>query len=170
MKILCLALWQPWATLYAHGIKLIETRPSYSSHRGITGILATKTQPPFAEEFFYREVVFSRLSELGYKKFDDLPRGGVIGASHITAWKKMMKGQPVVPVAEMNFPQSGVEREFGNYEYGRYGVFSKEVYLFKSLFQARGQQSMLFEIDVPKEYLETATVIPTAEKIKTLFV
>lgn len=156
-----MALWQPYATLYAHGIKTIETRGDYSSHRGLTGIHATLDNAQFkrmCEDLFYQEPFFTPLKELGYTKFDQLPRGGIIGAANIIAWKKMVVRNPIHTMVEMNFPKSTKERAYGNYVHGRYGIFSKEVFTFKRLFPAKGKQNLLFEIDVPKELIETAKV------------
>lgn len=162
MIIKCLALWQPWATLYAHGIKLIETRGSYSSHRGLTGIHATLDPASFRrqnEKLFYEFPFYNALKALGYDRFEDLPRGGVIGATNIIYWKKMVYGTPKHPSLEMNYPTSTKEKAFGHYEVGRYGIFSSEVHLFSTRFPAKGTQSLLTPIDIPQDLLDTAKII-----------
>ncbi len=169
MIIKCLALWQPWASLVVHGFKWIETRPMYASHRGITGIHATQDNSAFKkanEHLFYQEPFFSRLKSAGYDTFEQLPRGAVIGAINITAFKKMIIGRaPAHPMAEMDIDPyakdavSSIERSFGNYQAGRYGIFYNEIYQFKTTFPAKGKQTMLFDVDVPDELLETAKII-----------
>lgn len=162
MIIKCFALWQPWATLIAFGFKKIETRPNYSSHRGTTGIHATLDNSQYrrmCEDFFYSQACHARMLSIGYNRFEDLPRGGVIAAVNVTDWKKMVMGIPAHDKVEMSMPSTGVEREFGNYAPGRYGIFYNEVLRFKDKFPAKGQQQMLFDVDVPKHHLETANVI-----------
>lgn len=153
MKIKCFALWQPWAALVLHGFKLIETRPQYSSHRGLTGILATKKAPDFAERFFYSPSVHSRLRSVGYENWSQLPMGGVQGTVNIHGWLKIVTRDPVHKQIEMNAPQNAVEREFGDYTPGRYGILLRSPDIFLEPFNVNGQQSMLFDVEIPEQYI-----------------
>lgn len=154
MIIKCMALWQPWATLVIEGLKKYETRSQYSSHRGLTGIHATKTSPSWARELFYKEPFLSRLYALGYKKFEDLPTGGVIGTVRVKEWLKMIEWnkQPVHPKVEINIIGDSVEKEFGNWEAGRYAIQMERPVRFYQPFPAKGTQSLLFPIDIPDHF------------------
>ena len=155
MIIKCFALWQPWATLVVEGLKKYETRSQYSRYRGgPTGIHATKKSPAWAEELFYNEPFFSRLSGLGYKKFSDLPQGGVIGTVIVKEWLKIIEWNktPIHPKVEINTIQDTIEKSFGDWQPGRYAIELEKPDKFPILFPAKGQQNLLFELDVPDTY------------------
>lgn len=155
VKLKCLALWQPWATLVIEGLKLIETRPYYSPYRGPAGIHATLDNAKHAaqnERLFYSEPFYSRLKDKGYTDWKDLPRGGIIGEVEITDWLKIVNRKPIHPKVEMNPPFSSMERAFGNYELGRHGVPLTVIKKFESLFPATGKQGLFFDVEVP-DYL-----------------
>lgn len=153
MKLKCFALWQPWASLVIHGFKLIETRPLYSSHRGLTGIHATKKSPDWAEKFFYTPAVHSRLKSVGYENWSELPTAGVLGTVDVHGWLKVVVSPPIHPKVEMNAPQNAVEREFGDYTPGRYGILLRNADMFPEIFPAKGTQSMLFDIEIPEYFI-----------------
>jgi hypothetical protein len=64
MKVL--TLYQPWATLYAHGIKKIETRPSPTSYRGTYLIHAAKKWSKEQMTICQQEPFKSELIKLGF--------------------------------------------------------------------------------------------------------
>lgn len=155
MKVKCFALWQPWATLVIEGLKTFETRSQYSSHRGLTGILATKKAPDWAEALFYQEPFYSRLKEKGYNNFKDLPTGGIVGTVNVTNWLKMIRAdlKPIHPKVEIPIIQNSIEKEFGHWEIGRYAIELSHPDKFLQPFSARGQQNLLFDIEIPEEYI-----------------
>lgn len=156
MLIKCFALWQPWASLVIHGFKKIETRPGYNGHRGITGIHATLDNSQFKkqnEEIFYSDPFYKLLSSVGYKRFEDLPRGGVLGTVQVTEWRKIVVRDPIHPKVEMNAPIDHQEKSFGNYTAGRFGITMIDPHKFEKIFPASGKQNLLFDIDIPKELL-----------------
>lgn len=154
MIIKCFALWQPWATLVVEGLKKFETRSQYSKHRGLTGILATKNSPPWAEELFYSPTFHSVLKQLGYEKFDDLPKGGVIGTVQVEKWLKIIENnrKPIHPMVETNITGNSREREFGDWKAGRYAIELSNPEKFDLKFAVNGQQGLLFNIDVPEHF------------------
>lgn len=157
MIIKCFALWQPWATLAIEGLKKYETRNQYSKHRGITGIHATKNSPQFARALFLSEPFYSRLKALGYERFEDLPTGGVLGVVEVTKWLKMIEWnkKPIHELAEINITKDSVEREFGDWTAGRYAIELHKPFKFAKPFPARGQQNLLFDIDIPPVLIST---------------
>jgi hypothetical protein len=151
MIIKCFALWQPWAQMVIEGFKEWETRPGYNSHRGITGILATKkcgNEEGFCESLFYSETFYPYLQARGFQKFSDLPRGGVLGTVECKSWLQVVTGPVHDPRFQMLKP-GGDQQYFGDFRPGRYGIRLSNANKFDSIFHANGQQNMLFNIDVP---------------------
>ena len=127
-----LTLWQPWATLFAYGIKQMETRPKSTSFGGTYLIHSAKqfnkSQKDKCEEKYFAEALHS----LGIEDIKKLPVGAIIGAyDHIQCIKipifpeiisrtysypensKMKDLDIIVPP---NYP----ELAFGDYTPGRY--------------------------------------------------
>ncbi len=155
-KIKCFALYQPYCTLVVTGLKKFETRSLYSKHRGLVGMLATKKSPDWAKQLFYKEPFYSRLKQLGYEKFEDLPTGGVIGTANVQNWLKMIEWNktPIHPKVEMNITKDSVEKEFGLWEAGRYAIELTNPVKFENTFHVNGSQSLLFDIDIPTHLLK----------------
>lgn len=84
IKMRCLSLWQPYASLLVHGFKINETRPFAPPSTVINtrlGIASTKTIKPdqralFADEKFQEYYRATGLPE----KLDDLPHGKLLGS------------------------------------------------------------------------------------------
>lgn len=159
MKLKCLALWQPWATLVVLGLKKFETRSQYSQHRGLTGILATKSSPPWAKELFYQEPFYSVLKKHGFNTFQDLPVGGVIGTVEVQAWRKIIHWnmKPVHPMAETHVTKDETEKAFGLWDPGRYAIELDKPFVLHKMFGALGKQNLLFDVDIPKMDLSLGT-------------
>ena len=67
MKYKVLSMWEPWATLYVHGIKKIETRPkptSWTIEKGSYLIHAAKKWTKEQEQISITEPFLSELSKL----------------------------------------------------------------------------------------------------------
>lgn len=110
-----ISLWQPWATLFAYGIKKLETRPRATSHRGIYLIHASKNKSSKAVAFSDAHPYRNELIDLGYNRFEELPFGYIIGACVITDCYKMgdepaINGTPINPK----------EQSLGDYSPGRW--------------------------------------------------
>jgi len=109
-----LTLWQPWATLFAHGIKKIETRPKPTSYEGTYLIHAAKQFNKYQKDICKKEYFAEALESLGIKNDNDLVRGAVVGAyDHI---------QCVELITDEKFRRflDYPERAFGDYTPGRY--------------------------------------------------
>ena len=74
-----LSYTQPWATLVIIGAKGFETRVWNTSHRGKTGVHASKGFPRWARELCLEEPFASVLAAAGYKNITDLPLGMLLG-------------------------------------------------------------------------------------------
>ena len=96
-----LTLWQPWATLYVHKIKKLETRPKETSHRGTYLIHSAQKWSKEQAEICIREPFKSALVQIGYlhkhESEDDgykgyyfsFPMGFIIGAVDIERCAKI---------------------------------------------------------------------------------
>lgn len=82
-EIKVLTLWQPWATLFVHGIKIIETRPKATSFLGTYLIHAAQKWTPDQVQLCATEPFFSELKKMGVtdKPWNEmLPLGSIIGS------------------------------------------------------------------------------------------
>jgi hypothetical protein len=81
----CISLIQPWATLWALGIKLCETRSWPTSYRGELHIHASKTYDEAGEILWEHPRIEESLRRMGKYgiPFANLPRGSIIGRVNI---------------------------------------------------------------------------------------
>ena len=121
--ILFLSLTQPWATLAAHSLKLVETRSWSTPYRGRLGIHASASFPRWARELCLEEPFRAALLRLRIPYLSDLPLGKllavgelascgrIVGADREHSWiddgggRRTLIGEP--------------ERSFGDYTPGR---------------------------------------------------
>lgn len=75
MKVI--TLWQPWASLIAHGYKTYETRSWTTSYRGQLAIHAAKRLPERGELAGQTDIL-AALKEIGIKAVGDLPFGCIL--------------------------------------------------------------------------------------------
>lgn len=82
----CLTLIQPWATLWALGIKLFETRSWPTRYRGLLHIHAGKKVDDAGAELWNSELIQKELGKIAeryapyrYVSFESLPRQCIIG-------------------------------------------------------------------------------------------
>lgn len=86
MKYKVLTLWQPYATLLAHGIKINETRPGATNWTGPRKnylIHAAKQMRRECRELCGQEPFKSELAKLGYDHWEQLPLGCILGAFEV---------------------------------------------------------------------------------------
>lgn len=142
MKLL--SMWEPWASLYVHGKKRIETRHWSDSHHGWTAIFATKgglSQRDFAETCaspFFRE------SLADIREFHKACIIGVVNiiACHPLQPRSWQKGIfEVFP--DLDNPQ---ERAFGNYDPGRYGFLAQETFALPTPIPFVSRQGKFLEV------------------------
>jgi len=117
-----ISLWQPWASLWVGGAKLIETRGWQTKFRGRLAVHAGKR---IDVDACYREPFRRALARLGFDQPLDLPRGAVIGWVTITDCLEMGTVQEgECPFSINSFfgdPRlTDVERAFGDYRSGRF--------------------------------------------------
>ena len=136
-----LSLWQPWATLYACGVKLIETRPKETNYRGIYLIHAAKKWSKEQAEICIQEPFKSALEKLGYLHYNEgtgykgysfsFPMGALVGSVEVVSCHRIhnsiwspIRLKPHYYGNTMNYIQEP-EVSFGNYEDGRFVWISK---------------------------------------------
>jgi hypothetical protein len=131
--ILCLTLWQPWATLVALGAKCYETRSWKTPYRGVLVIHAARRfdaqQQLLCREEIFREV----LSAAGYHHPMELPLGKALCTV-------VMKG--AFPTEALRNRISAQERRFGDWSDGRQAWELCSVYRFPKPIPIQGAQGM----------------------------
>lgn len=153
MKIFCLSLWQPWATLMAIGAKRNETRSWPMKRRGLLAIHAaqkwTKELAGIAQsEPFRVALVKGGLSEqyLGLKAAScfwghTLPFGAIVCIVNVL---------DCLPTTHESAPAEGTdERAFGDYSPGRFFFRTELVKRLDPPIPCVGRQG-LFEVEVPE--------------------
>lgn len=138
----CISLWQPWATLLAHGKKRVETRSWATRHRGPVLIHASKKwnqqladlcrQPPFR----------STIAEIG--RAFEFEFGALLGIANIHDCRQAAEWSPQV---------SDVERAFGDYSVGRFCWLMDGFRPFAVPIPYRGFQGLF---DVPADVFGAA--------------
>ena len=143
MGLKVLTLWQPWATLYAHGVKKIETRPGPTSYKGTYLIHAAKKWDSLVINTIWKEPFISSLEKLGYVYEDrvDLPTSKIIGAVDIIDCKPIVMAPPhILMDTDVTVKVEYPERAFGNYMFGRYAWLGKNHRVLKEPIPYKGSQ------------------------------
>lgn len=135
-EVRVLALLQPWATLWAAGAKLIETRGWGTEYRGRIAVHASKGFDRDVRNICTLEPFVSVLRRLGYANADQLPRGVIIGAVTLTACELMVPAISPSPRGTLSMADPRIalgtnEREFGHYEPGRYAWITDQFMRWK---------------------------------------
>lgn len=114
-----ITLWEPWATLVAHGLKHYETRSWSTPFRGELAIHAAK-RPAVPSEL--NPVIWDALNGIGYYKLSELPYGNVIGIA--TMIDCVPAGQALRNMKFLKIAETEVH--FGDFSFGRFAwEFSK---------------------------------------------
>lgn len=150
----CLSLWQPWASLLAHGKKRVETRGWAIPHRGPLLIHAAKKWDRELADLCLVDPFASALTRLGCRPpvvSCPLPLGAIIGrvdVQHCYPTERVRVGEeygweadkgvayPVITPAELSF---------GDYSPGRFAWVCKNPVAFPAPIPYRGFQG-LFEV------------------------
>ena len=114
-----LTLWQPWASLVAHGAKEFETRSWRTKYRGPVLIHAARAKvspyldrdPRFVEE---------AIQVLGVADWDTLPKGAVVAVADLTNCVE-------IPPCFQGTPAASREVLFGNWAPGRFAWHLRRV-------------------------------------------
>ena len=159
-------LWEPWATLMALDAKRIETRHWYTPYRGWLAIHSAKGGLSMAdltdqclETHFYpalmkyqpfAEAVHSAVSRKGWIR-DIFPHGKIVAVVKLYDCKMCVDSdQALIGHSEMRmFPPDEPERSFGNYERGRYGLLTSDVFRLPEPIPFTSRQGKL--LDIPSE-------------------
>lgn len=108
-----ISLWQPWATLVAHGLKHFETRSWATNYRGTLAIHAAK-RPAKLDEL--NSVIRVALAGAGYLRLSELPYGCIICAVNL------VDCEPTEQAIERTWWKEigHTERFFGDFTPGRF--------------------------------------------------
>ena len=165
MKVL--TLWEPWATLYAHGIKKIETRPKPTTYRGTYLIHSANRWTRFQKELCEKEPFKSELEKIWYLWHDeslnkiDNPNfnfGCIIGAVEIISCARIASffGKPIISLYDWYREETIIkqpELSFGDYTNGRYAWIGENHRLLKTPISYKGQQGYYSEFKGDKSQL-----------------
>lgn len=123
------SLWQPWASAIALGLKTIETRGWYTAYRGPLAIHAAKRWTMDQRAFFMRYCT------TGWP--DPLPLGSIVAVCVL---------QDCRPTRDLIVDATQQDREWGNFDTGRYGWVLTDVVRLEKPIPYRGAQQLF---DVP---------------------
>lgn len=136
-----LSLWQPWATLVMIGAKRIETRSWSTSHRGDLLIHAANKSTHEQIELRHEDPFRSALAEAGYRRWQDLPLGKMLGQVQLDDCLEIVEPDSPLRPGTM-YPPPMPELAFGRYEPGRYGMPLSSPRPFGTPIPYRAQQRM----------------------------
>lgn len=121
-----LSLYQPWASLIAHGVKRVETRTWLTKYRGDVAIHATKSE---VKGFGAGVIPYHRL-----------PQG--VATPHACLLAVVCIDDCIL-MDEENIPTfSELERELGNYKPGNWAWILSNVRLLREPVPAQGYQGI----------------------------
>jgi hypothetical protein len=135
-----ITLWQPWATLFAHGIKQYETRPKATNYQGTYLIHAAGSMNKISKETCNQEFFADALTKLGISSYKDLQTGVILGAYEQEQCFKI-KGILRLPLFDFSVDKlSEQEKSFGNYDLGRWVWMGKNHRVIKKPFNYKNGQ------------------------------
>lgn len=136
-KMMCISLWQPWASLIAANAKRYETRSWAPRYRGPLLIHAAKKNDAEIKPFL-RDPQMRRALTAGGIDPDTLPFGAVVAVADLTA---------VYRSEDARRDQSAQELDFGDWSDGRAVWRLDNVRRLASPIPMKGQQG-LFEVEI----------------------
>jgi len=148
--MMCISLWQPWASLIVIGAKRFETRSWPTSYRGPLLIHAAKHFTRDERDCCQDEPFFSSLVRAGIHCDDDIPLGCILGVADLFECFNVHKGYmrceyQSLLVSKVTLPPEP-ERSFGDYSDGRFAWQLKNVRRFPNPIIYTGHQG-LFNVD-----------------------
>lgn len=139
MTLKALSLTQPWSTLVVSGQKRVETRSWSTTWRGWLAIHASKGLPREAIELCFEEPFAGALKAAGIRVPNDLPRGAIVGLARLRGCYQIGPSSVWPPRgSELDGLLTDTEREFGNYEPGRFAWVFGGVRVLKAPIPCRG--------------------------------
>jgi hypothetical protein len=140
MRPKVLTLWQPWALLFAHGIKQYETRPKSTSYTGTYLIHAAGSMNKISKEVCNEEFFADALTNLGVKSYKDLQTGVILGAYEQERCLRL-NGSITLPLFGFSMENlSEQEKAFGNYDLGRWVWIGSNHRVIKEVFEYKNGQ------------------------------
>lgn len=133
-----LTLYPTWAVLIMLEHKRLETRGWQTTHRGALAITASAKISDDDRACFDRPIYQRVLAPAGYKRLEDLPRGMVLCTALLTN---------IFTTAEVRDSISEEEKEFGNYDEGRFAWKLEGVEKIEPHLRCRGNR-MLWDVDL----------------------
>lgn len=124
-----LTLYQPFATLLAHGLKQYETRPWKTSYRGWFAIHAGKEFPNLYAKLVDTDPFNLLLAKV--PNLETLPLGAVLGIAYL---------DDCIPSAKLTGKLTEVERVVGDFTDGRFGFRITKAIPFPDPMPWRGSQ------------------------------
>lgn len=146
MKLI--SMWEPWASLYVHGLKRVETRHWGTSHQGWTAVHACKGGLTKSQ---LQETITDPMFAEALKDVTTFHRGCIIGAVNIIACHPPERRDWIPGIfevlSELDTPH---ERAFGDYSAGRYGIVAApKTFILKRPLPFTSRQGKL--LDVPAD-------------------
>lgn len=138
MRIKALTVWQPWASLIAHGVKVFETRSWATKWRGPLAIHAAGRWGRDIDMLVQRPPYPALLAGLELRA-ETLPLGCVVCVVDLI---------DVIPARDVLVRISDGERRLGDFRPGRFAWELGNVRLLKEPVYAKGTQG-LWWWDVP---------------------
>lgn len=147
MKLPCLSMWQPWASLLVHGVKKVETRGKRLNHEGPLLIHAAKqwTKAEQEADRYFRSRYPRNLMDANYPADGPLPLGAIVGAVVVERVERMTA---VMIGAREN--DSPMEVAMGNWAMGRWAITCKDPYRLATPIPYRGMQACPFQVDTDR--------------------
>lgn len=159
----CISLWQPWASLWLIGCaKEFETRHWPTAYRGPLLVHAAKSSEGKTD--MSNPVFQLYLRKIGINKWEDLPRGGIIGRVDLIACElsqyikcKRELDEWDILRGENKSTLNENELDFGDWSPGRF-VWQRapNPLRFKEIIPYKGQQGFF---DVPEEIIANQEAI-----------
>lgn len=160
-----LTLWQPWASLIAHGVKTIETR-SWAPPLSLVGqriAIHAAARRVDSKDRLWNRLAADALSLDSYyvsaetSMRNNLPRGQVLCTARLTgAWQVAFHdpcgGEDGVPYAMCDDARGGVPTDpWGDFSVGRWLWFLDDIHVFDEPIPARGGQRIWNWTSAPAE-------------------
>lgn len=192
MQYKALSVLQPWASLYVHGNKILETRSWNTQHRGPLLIHASKSASVLRDsspEFTIAQTAHSEY-HCRYITKDQLAFGAIIGmvnivdtvqfSGNVEEQLKAYRGcdNPWIPyrtegndfesLQEEEEWEANIERElaFGDFSAGRYGWLASEPIVFHDPIPAKGMLGLWTPDDATSK-LVTAAIATAREGLRS---
>ena len=141
-----LSLWQPWASLMALGLKKVETRSWYISHRGpliiascakwdqeVLCSLDLARKPPVLSGDFEWRMMLEAMHRRGVATLGELPLGAALCIVNVV---------DCLRIEEVRGTLTEQELAFGDYRDGRWVIITKDCQRFPTPIPCRGKQGL----------------------------